>query len=232
MAHIEISGFKMLEKAPYELQDHIAITKLIINGIRDEEKIYGPAFTAMFIRYALRAAAKQIGEEPREDIKTLDQLEDYLFSKVDIIRPCYIVLWAQFVTVKKFEGYQGVGERVMEVGVSQRVMNITSEVKKFDIDDVISKLYQTLVEIKVAPCEWGYKKNEDGSVDILCRGCYFMEGCRLSLNEALLHRPNGRMLCGTFALTCYFLKKSTGHEWDYTILEFDKPHCIAKCYMI
>nr|MDO8080509.1 hypothetical protein [Candidatus Freyarchaeota archaeon] len=231
-----ISGFKMFGKAPYEQVDSRVFTEVIIDGIRNEEKIYGPVFTATLIKYALRAVAKLTGEEPSKEIKTLDELAEYLISKSDKYPPYYIVIWAQFVTEKKLEGHLGAGERVMDIGISKRVMasdgDLRSELIKGDLGNVILKFYQTVVELKIAPLEMGYKKNEDGTVDVLHRDCFLLDGCQLSLNASLSKRPDGRQVCGFAASACQYLRKATGHDWDYTVLVFDKPHCIAKCYTL
>jgi len=234
-----MSYFKMFERAPYELHDPIAFTELIVSGIRGEEKIYGPIFTARIIKYVLHLISRQSGEDPPENIKTLDQMTKYLFSKKDKISvpPCYAVIWAQFVTQKKLEGHLGAGERVMDLNIFKWVMESSSgEVRKVDsnknIDNVLPELRRPLVNLKIAPLEMGYKKNEDGSIDMLYRDCYLQDGCKFTLDAGLSKRPDGRQVCGFSAYVCQYLKMASGHEWDYTVLEFEKPNCIAKCFMV
>ncbi len=225
----------MLKKAPYELADPRAFTEVIIDGIREEEKILGPVFTATLIKYALRAVAKLTGEETPEDIKTLDQLAEYLIPKADKYPPYYIVLWAQFVTEKKLEGHLGAGERVMDIGISKRVMasdgDLRSDLIDVDLGYVISKFHETVVDMKIAPLEMGYKKNEDGTIDVLHRDCFLLDGCQLSLAADLSKRPDGRQVCGFAASTCQYFRKATGRDWNYIVLVFDKPYCIVKCFM-
>lgn len=103
-----ISDFKMFEKAPYEQPDTRAITELVMSGVKEEEKVYGPVFTIKVIGYALRLVSKYSGEAPPEDINTLDQLTEYLLSKKDKFPPHWAVLWAQFVTEKSLKA---LGER-------------------------------------------------------------------------------------------------------------------------
>jgi len=229
-----ISDFKMFERTPYEQPDTRAITELVMRGVKEEEKVYGPVFTIKVIGYALRLVSKYSGEAPPEDIKTLDQLTEYLLSKKDKFPPHWAVLWAQFVTEKKLEGARGAGTRFMNMGITQRVLESDGDVrlKKIDIDYVLKTLHKTIVGMKVAPLEMGYKKNEDESIDILYRNCYFLDACKLALDEGLLKRQDGRMVCSIFALVCHYLKIGTGYEWDYIISKFEKPNCIAKCFMI
>ncbi len=233
MADFSISDFIMFEKTTYELPEPNTLTEIIMRGVKAQEKVYGPVFSAKVINYATRLIAQQRGEEPPEDIKDLDQLTKYVISKSEKMPPYWVVLWAQFVTEKKFEGHRGAGTRFMEMGISESVMERWSgEVKNLDIDSVLSKLRLIMVEIKVAPHINGYKKNEDGSVDILYRDCYLSEACRLAIDEEILRRADGRMVCGFLGTICQFLKKATGSEWDYTIHVFDKPNCIARCFML
>jgi hypothetical protein len=231
-----VADFKMFEKAPYEQPDSRGFTEVIIDGIKEEEKVLGKVFTATLIKYALRAAAKLSLEEPSKDIKTLDELAEYLVSKSDKYPPYYIVIWAQFVTENKLEGHLGAGERVMDMGISKKVLesdnDLRSELVKGDLGSVILKFYQNGVKLKIAPLEMGYKKNEDGTVDVLHRNCFLLDGCQLSLNSGLSKRPDGRQVCGFAAAECQYLRKATGHDWDYTLLLFDKPYCIARCFTL
>ncbi|MFB0560372.1 MAG: hypothetical protein ACETWM_03895 [Candidatus Lokiarchaeia archaeon] len=236
MVDFNVSDFKMLEVAPRVQPDTRAITELVMNGVKAQENVYGPVFTVKVIDYALRLISSQIGEEKPEDIKTLDQLTEYLLSKEGKFPPYWVVLWAQFKTEKKFEGYRGAGTRLMDMGISKRVIDsngdLRSDLIKIDVENVLSKLRQTTIEMKVAPLQMGYKENEDGSIDVLHRDCYFLDACQLALNEGLLKRADGRMVCGVFALVCQYLKKAAGCEWDYTIHVFDKPNCVARCFII
>ncbi|MGQ9723518.1 MAG: hypothetical protein ACUVXA_19610 [Candidatus Jordarchaeum sp.] len=234
MVDFNISDFKMFEEAPCVQPDTRAITELVMNGVKAQENMYGPVFTAKVIDYALRLISSQIGEE-KPDIKTLDQLTEYLLSKEGKFPPYWVVLWAQFKTEKKFEGHRGAGTRLMDRGISRRVMesndDLRSDLIKIDVENVLSKLRRATIEMKVAPLQMGYKENEDGSIDVLFQDCYFLDACRLALNEGLLKRADGRMVCGVFALVCQYLKKATDREWDYTISIFDKPNCVARCFM-
>lgn len=229
-------GFKMFEKAPYDQADPRAITELVIRGAKDVEKIYGSAFTARVINYALHAVASQTGDKPSEDIKTLDQLADYLISKSQTLPspPYYIAFWAQYVTEKKLEGSLGAGYQVSKRGFAKGVMESDGDVRAlgFDVDRILTRLRELAVKMKVAPIEFGYKKNEDGSLDILHGGCPYLEGCKQSVDQTLLHRPDGRISCGSSVFVCQFLKTATGYEWDHTVLEFGKPYCITRVAML
>lgn len=233
----QISDFKMFDKTPYEQPDTIAVMEVIISGIRDEEKLYGPAFTSRVINYALQAVASQTGEEPPKDVQTLERLKEYLLSKTEKLSfpPYYLLLWAEFITAKKLEGSLGAGYRISHRGIIKRVAETDDNVKllqKLGIDQVLLKIHQFAVEKKVAPLELGYRKNEDGSIDIMYGGCYFFDACQLAKEKKLLQRSDGQLLCGTSTFVCQFLRMATGYEWDYTILEFGKAHCIIKCFMI
>jgi hypothetical protein len=226
----------MFEKAPYAQADPRACTELVITGAKDVEKLYGPAFTAEVIKYALAAAASKIGAEPPQDVKTLNQLTDYLVSKSDKLGtpPYFLAHWAIYVTEKKLEGSLGAGYRMATKGQFTKVLSTDGNEKlsEMDLDRVLSKLRKLAVDMKVAPLEFGYKKNKDGSIEVFQSGCPYLEGCRMSRNDALINRPDGRMSCGTSAFIVHFLKASTNCEWDHTVVEFDKPYCITKLFII
>lgn len=232
LAVIEISDYKMLDEAPYENPDPKALTEVIIRSIKAQEIIYGPVFTAKVINYSTRLIAKQKGEEPVQDIKDLEQLSEYLLSKSDKMPPYWILLWAQFVTEKKLEGSRGVGTRVMDTAMFEKLMeNVTSVAKNVEVGELLSDYRRIMIESKIAPRKMGYKKNEDESVNILYQDCYFLDACNIALHdEDILKRRNGRMVCGFYAGVCLFLKKATGLEWEYRILLFEKPNCLARCF--
>jgi hypothetical protein len=227
----------MFEKAPYQKLDTRNNMEIHITGAKEREKVYGPAFTSHFIKYSLQAVSRLTGEEKPEDIKTLDQLKEYLLSKTEklSIPPYFLVLWAQFVTDKKFEGSLAAGTQIMYKGVTKRVAELDSEKKLLqnaDIEGILAKLRKLAVDFKVAPLEFGYRKNPDGTIDIFHGGCFYYEGCKMSLDQDLLKRRDGSISCGASAFVCQFLKMGTKCEWDYTVLEFSKSHCIAKCFTI
>jgi hypothetical protein len=239
MLDFNVSDFKMFEKAPYEKPDPRVFTEIIMDGIKEEEKIIGKVFTTTFIKYALRAVAKLCSVETPKDIKTLDELAEYVISKSDKHPPYYIVIWAQFVTEMKLEGHLGAGERVMEMGIAKRMMKLGKNLKREvetlvngDLGRVIEKCYQTGVEVKIAPLQMGYKINDDGSIDVLHYGCFLFDGCQMSTYSGLTKRPDGRQVCGLASFECWYLREATGNYWDYTLKVFEKPYCIAKCFMV
>jgi hypothetical protein len=177
------------------------------------------------------------GEAQPEDIKTPDQLKEYLLSKSDklSVPPHFLVLWAQFVTDKKFEGSLAVGTQLMYKGFVRKAVELEGDpdmLRNADIDQIMVKLRQLAVRMQVAPLEFGYKKNADGSIDVFHGGCHVYEGCQMSVAQDLLKRPDGRMSCGVTVIVCHLLKMGTNHEWDYIISKFSKTHCLAKCFMI
>lgn len=138
---------------------------------------------------------------------------------------------AQLKVENEFQGRTGAATRVGEMGFHRKfVKNQIGEEKKFDLDEVISKLIQTAFTLKLAPKEFGYKKNEDGSLDLLFTNCYYKDGCQDALEKNLLSRPDGRMQCAIGSTLCQFLKLVTNCEWDYDCIDFDKPHCLTRCY--
>ena len=127
----------------------------------------------------------------------------------------------------------------MEKGIAKRMMmlgrDLKSELAKIasgGLERVIEKCYKTGVEVKVYPLQAGYKMNEDGSIDVLHWNCFLFDGCQMSTHSGLTKRPDGRQVCGFASFECNYLREATGNDWDYTLSVFDKPYCIAKCFMI
>ncbi|MEM2135773.1 MAG: hypothetical protein QW261_13970 [Candidatus Jordarchaeaceae archaeon] len=131
------------------------------------------------------------------------------------------------------QGRSGAGTRIEVRGITAPVFRgISWKEKNFDVEGALLKIRQMGIEMKVVPSEMGYKKNEDGSVDLLWPKCPLTDGCKLAFEEDLLKRMDGRVRCVVGEGLCRFLKLGTGYEWDYDLLEFDKPHCIQRYYML
>ena len=235
MKEYPFTDFKMFEKAPYEKPDPKALLEVDFMGPKEREKVYGPAFTAEFIKYALMALAKQTGEKPPENIKTLDQLKEYLISKAETLQPppYYILIWAQYVTDKKFEGSLAAGTNLMYKGITKKIADSdgnTNLHKSVDVYPILLKLRQTAIKLKIAPLEFGYKDNGDGTIDVMHGSCFFFEGCNMSLEWGMLQRADCSISCGIVQIVCHYLKMATHNEWDYTVLKLDKQNCISKCF--
>lgn len=233
MTKIDLSKFKMLVGCPDYQPDSRAITELVMKGVREEEKTYGPVFATRFIKYALELEGEKIGEEPPEDIKTLDQLVEYLVSKTDKYPPYCTVFYAQIKTENDIQGQTGAGTRIEIMSLTKNLVKTRGiEDRDVDVDGAILKFNQVITSIKVNPGYWGYKKNEDGSLDGILPKCYYLDVCKLAFDEDLLIRPNGRMRCGIIAFLCQYLSLVTGYDWDYDILDFHAPYCIARFFML
>ncbi|MEM1657999.1 MAG: hypothetical protein QXK94_03100 [Candidatus Jordarchaeales archaeon] len=227
------SGFVMLEKGESELPDMKSFLDVFVSGLKEEKKIYGDVLTRMVIKYVQRAVTKLTGESPVEEIRTLDDAAAYLLSKSGRIRPDYIIIWAHFVTVNKLEGALGVGEHMLDMGISKYVIDkMGNQLVGLDVDSVISAAREIMLKIKIAPIEMGYRKNDDGSVDLAYRNCYLHDGCRMSLEKGLSKRADGRMVCGFSACICKLFEKASGEKWDYTVTFFEKPLCIVRCFKV
>jgi hypothetical protein len=226
--------FKILENAPYELPDTNALIGALIFGIREQEKIFGPVFSTRLIKHALEFMTQKTGEEPPEDIKNLDQLAEYLISKVDkYSTPYCAAMYAQLKTENELQGQTGAITRIGDMSWQRKFVQSTDgEGPNVDLDDILSKVRQISIALKLSPKEFGYRHNEIGGVDFLLPNCFYRDGCRQAFDEGLLKRSDGRFHCTLGSSLCQYFKAITGYEWDYDCLEFDKPHCIMRYYMV
>nr|MDO8082148.1 hypothetical protein [Candidatus Freyarchaeota archaeon] len=234
MAELKISDFKMFEKIPTTEPELGSYTALAVQALGAEENIYGPVFTTRLIKHALRYIAQKFGEKTPEDIKTLSQLGEYLITLSEKHHTAYqTFLYAQFKTENEFQGQSGAAARIASVGFhkgTEKKPNV--EERKVDLDNLLSTYRQTMIAMKVATQELGYKKNRDGSVDVIWPTCYFLDLCQSIFEEGLSKRPDGRLQCCHSLAMTQFFKLATGYDWDYDLLETYKPHCIARAYMI
>ncbi|MEM2146543.1 MAG: hypothetical protein QW279_14370 [Candidatus Jordarchaeaceae archaeon] len=230
ISETDLSKFEMLVTAPYELPDPKTMVPLLMGGVREEEKIFGPAFTAKYIKYALEFTAEKLGEKSPEGIKTLDQLAEYLLSISSKHPKVFLAeIYAQIHVENTFLGQIGAGTRVLEIGANKFVDEKESDKKRStNIKEILFKLRETAIQMKFAPKEHGYRINGDGSADMLWPNCYFRDVCEPAYYQGSLAMPTGKMRCGITAFVCQYFKKATGFEWDYERIEAYKGYCIIR----
>ncbi|MEM2958853.1 MAG: hypothetical protein QW261_11205 [Candidatus Jordarchaeaceae archaeon] len=231
---MELSEFTMFEKAPYEKVDDNVQVDIMIKGMKDQEKMYGPVFTAKIIKNSLEFLAQKTGEPQPQNIKDLDQLENYLVSEaLKYDKSICVLSYAQIKTENELQGQTGAGTFLQAIGVTKKMVDVsTVKERNIDVEKSLHMFRNTIVGLKVAPVEMGYKKNGNGSVDILFVDCPTKDACQKAFDEGLLKRPDGRLRCSSGAVACRFLKLLTNFDWDYERVEAYKPHCIFNCYMI
>lgn len=233
MIKIKTSNFKMFEKAPWEIPEPRTLLELTIMGTMEGIKLFGPAYTPRFIKHALDFVSQKIGDKPPEDIKDLNQLAEYMLSISDKYAiPANAIIYASVAMGNLFEGHLAAGLRVGIASASRSVAkSLDSEKIKVDIVSVLSQYRQASIAMKIAHQELGYKRNTDESVDILWK-CYAWDACQLALDNGLLKRPEGGLACVCCQFLCQFFKILTGYDCDYTLLEFDKSHCITRIHIL
>ena len=233
MTETKFSDFKMFEKAPYDIPDQKVHMNAQLISFREIEKLYGPVFATLLIKYALQFIAQRIGEKPPEDIKTLDQLVNYLLSKTDKYPlPINACCYAQLKAENELQGQTGTTQRVTTTDFQRKhgKSSISEEIN-INLDDIMSKLYQLGIDMKLGPKELGYRTSGNEILDLLLPDCFHRDICRQALKENLVTRTNGTMYCILGVSMCQFFKMATSYEWDYELLEFDKPQCIIRYYI-
>ena len=182
----------------------------------------------------MRYVAKKCGETPKEAIKTLDQLKEYLVSISDKHPDDFNA--AIYGTLKAESDLQGKSGAAIQVGMIGSFRNLVEKPsfkeRNVDIDQLLATSQNTLIQLGVAHYEMGYRKNEDESADIIFPSCHIKPACRLAYDEGSLGRIIGGTQCVSCTGMCQFLKLLTGYDWDYELLEFDKPQCIARIFMV
>ena len=206
-----------------------------------EKKAYTASFTSSQKTKTHTPCAKNIHitlcqEKQPEDIKTLDQLKNYIVSISNKYPTAFCAItYSQFKTEDKLQGRAGAGVRIGTIGW-QKHKGITrdsgAKEKNIDLDGILLKYRQISIDMGAAAYEFGYKKNEDESFDAIRPDCFLKSACLMAHDEGLLKRPAGGMNCAHSNVLCQFLKVHTGSEWDYDLLEFDKPHCISRFFII
>lgn len=223
----------MFEKAPYALPDAKALLKAQTDGIKVQEKIFGPVFTTRLVSSAVEFASRKVGEKPANEVKTLDQLTSYLLSlTARYPTPYCAVMYAQHRVEWDLQGKGALG-RVGDMGFERKFAEVQKVGGKIvDFDKIVSDLRSASVMMKLSPSEFGYRKNKYGGVDFVVPNCFYLDGCRQALREGLLKRPDGRTQCDLGSSLCQFFKVATGSEYDYDLLEVHDPRCVITYYVM
>ncbi|MEM3525960.1 MAG: hypothetical protein QXV37_00975 [Candidatus Jordarchaeaceae archaeon] len=224
----------MLEKPLYTHPNPKKLIELAIKGAIEEEKTYGPVFRDLYIKYALQYAAKKFGETPKGEIKTLDQILEFLVSISDRHPDALnAVVYSGSKAESELQGRSGAAARIGLMGLSKNLVREPSgKERNVDVDQLLATYQKTLLQLEVANCEVGYRKNSDESVDVIWPNCHMKDGCRMAYDEGALKRAIGGLQCLACAGMLQILKLLSGFDWDYELLEFDKPYCLARVFMV
>jgi hypothetical protein len=222
----------MFEKAPYTLPDAKALIQAQLDGIKAQEKVFGPVFTVRIIASTVEFMNHKTVDPPVEEVKTLDQMAKYLLSKVSVYpTPYCAVMYAQHKVESDLQGKSGAISRIGDMGW-QRNFAKSQDVKgkTVDFDKIVPDLRKASVMMKLSPSEFGYRKNECGGVDFIIPECFYLDGCQQAFKEGLLSRPDGRTQCDLGSSLCQFFKMATSCEYDYDLMEAYKPRCMIRYY--
>jgi hypothetical protein len=163
----------------------------------------------------------------------MDQLTEYLCSVTDKYPYAYCAaVYAQFNVVNLFEGKIGASSMEMGWNFAKDVKKGSLKERNVNIDAILLKYRQETVPTGMGHHEMGYKKNGDESVDIIYPNCFLKDACEPAFAEGLGRKHGGKLQCGITQYTCQYLKMVTGFDWDFELIEYFKPHCVIRCYML
>ncbi|MEM4447408.1 MAG: hypothetical protein QW461_08955 [Candidatus Jordarchaeales archaeon] len=223
-------GFKVLENEPLDPE---TLIKVLVAGIKSNEEVYGPIFSKRAVDYALKFISGKIGESAPSNIETLEQLTEYLVSIVEKYPRAYCaVLYAEIMVEAELQGRIGAAIQISEIKWARGLLGGAKKDVNVDVEKIILDMNKTTRALKINPNDGsGYRVNEDGTLDMFFVNCYFMDVCKQVLKEGH-RRVDGRMYCPSSSGICRYFRGVTGREWDYDLLEFDKPYCTSKIYML
>ncbi len=227
------AGFKFFESAPYEFPDPKGLIDANIVGLKTKESVYGPVYSKKVVKYALEFISEKTGERAAENVENLDQLAELLLSIASKYpTPYCAIVYADVRVEVELQGEVGAATRIGEMGYWRRTFTGDPMEKGVDVERILTDMRKVAVDLKLSPKDFGYKVNSDGTTDLLLPNCYYKDACRRAFSENILRRMDGRGQCPVVSSLCQYLKMASGYDWDYDLLEFDKPHCLSKIYML
>lgn len=223
-------GFKVLENEPLNPE---TLIRVLVAGIKSNEEVYGPVFSKKAIEYALKFISGKIGGGAPSGIETLEQLAEYLISVVGKYPRAYCaVLYAEIMAEAELQGRIGAAIQISEIKWARGLVGGAKREVNIDVEKILLDMNVMTRALKINPNDGsGYRVNDDGMLEMFFVNCYFMDVCKQVLEEGY-RRVDGRMYCPSSSGICRYFRGVTGHEWDYDLLEFDKPYCTSKIYML
>lgn len=231
------NNFTMLNPPPYVPPTPAGI-RTVMTGLENEANVFGPLFTKEFIKYGREFAKKILGENIPDDVATFPQLGECMIKISERNPKIYnLLIIAQFHTEQLIQGdAKGVGVQTVMSDIKKKEASYPSiKERNVDIDGALNAYWNSWLTMGTANPEMGYKKHGDDAVDIIWPDCWVKEGCKYGFAEKILFKKVGNesvRVCGTAMGMMPVLRLLTGYTWDHKLIEFNKPYCIVRVFML
>nr|MDO8083096.1 hypothetical protein [Candidatus Freyarchaeota archaeon] len=208
----------------------------IKSAVQETEKIYGPIFTRMVSKYALRFEAEKLGEKTPENIQGLEEVTNYILANLKRYPKGYCALMYGIGKAEsKLEGSTGAGAKraaynamksiILASGMLNSIIGITGDVfEALEKFEEIGKAIKTAIPLH-------FIKGEKNDVTMISNNCPYKDACLAFMNEGI-SRLIGGSECINIICHTVVSEIVTKKQFDYRLEEFDKPECRGRIFEI
>lgn len=189
---------------------------------------FGPVYRRFIVTYALKFASEALGESPPDGIEDLEQLNNYLLSKIEKYPKSYCALiYGMSKADQLLQGGSGTArtassaaiKRLLEeLGILNQLIGSTD-----DPYEALTKTEELFISINAGlPGGVKFQKLVDGNVCVIVSDCPFFEACEKMRFEGLW-RPDGTPECYLLTRSVVVAEIITGKKYDYRVEDLNPP---------
>ncbi|WXG44943.1 MAG: hypothetical protein WED04_13090 [Promethearchaeati archaeon SRVP18_Atabeyarchaeia-1] len=207
----------------------------MLDSVKQLEKIYGPVFSKMTVRFAVEFEAKKIGDQAPPAIETLQDCAKYIMQNTDKY-PDGIssIVYGSCKAENALQGGIGSGGRtstkqgMKEINVQTGAASAysktanTTEVCRMQLD-LAKKMGIMVGETQLS--------GDENSVTVAYERCRFADACKAILQEGI-RRVGGGLECTNARAGTSSIELATGLAHDFDVVTFDPPHCVFRIFKV
>ncbi|MBS7287927.1 MAG: hypothetical protein KIH01_04085 [Candidatus Freyarchaeota archaeon] len=189
---------------------------------------FGPVYRRFIVTYALKFESEALDESTPDGIEDLEQLNNYLLSKIEKHPKSYCALiYGMSKADQLLQGGSGTARTASSIaikrlledsGVLNQLINSTD-----DPYEALTKTEELFVSINTGlPGEVKFQKLVDGNVRVIVSDCPFLDACEKMRFEGLW-RPDGTPECYLLTRSMVVAEIITHKRYDYRVEDLNPP---------
>lgn len=213
-------------QTPYDQVNANALIDVCIAILKNQEKLYGPAYGRLAKKNTILFAAKKCGESPVEDAQEWDwtQVKEYLQKNLNSYPHIYnALIYGMGRTESMFQGATGSSQRISTTEVAKSLESgKTGEAT--NLKEAWKKSIDKLVFFGLMPTKVSYKLEDDSTVNYVVEDCPLKDCCEAFISEKI-KKMDGRQICALGRLLSSDIGQKLKAGCDYFIDDFANPSC-------
>lgn len=189
---------------------------------------FGPVYRRFIVEHALKFESEMLGESPPEGIEDLEQLSNYLLSKLEKYPKSYCALvYGMSKADQLLQGGAGTA-RTASFVITKHLLEGSGILNKLigstdDLYEALVKAEEVFVSMKAGlPGDLKFQKMKDNRVRVTMRDCPFTDACKKMRSEGLW-RPDGTPECYVLTRSVVIAEVVTGKKFDYRVEDLNPP---------